>query len=131
MELISTTTTLVARNLRQRSKTNFCGRIVACDMVSDYDSPMEEKHTIRNLFEIVAKKGFFVGSLDVGPKYSEEFGGNFSKWVEDGSLKVLMSVTDGLRLGQMAMSDIKGGEHKQRQFWRLKLKEAVVAELRS
>jgi NADPH-dependent curcumin reductase CurA len=81
-----------------RMKTH--GRIVACGMVSEYNKGLDEKYPIRNLMQVVAKRivmtGFIVGDADLGPKYREEFVKNVSQWAKDGSLKVLMSVTEGI-----------------------------------
>jgi len=79
---------------------NNFGRIVACGMVSEYNKTEDEKYPIRNLMQIVAKRitfqGFIVGDPALGPAYKEEFVKNVSKWLADGSLKVLVSVTDGI-----------------------------------
>jgi len=79
---------------------NNFGRIIACGMVSEYNKPADQKYGITNLMLVVSKRltfrGFIQGDKNMGPLYREERDKNFSKWIHDGTIKVKMSVTDGL-----------------------------------
>ncbi|PBP20308.1 NADP-dependent leukotriene B4 12-hydroxydehydrogenase [Diplocarpon rosae] len=79
---------------------NNFGRIVACGMVSEYNSPPEARYGVKNLMHIVAKRitfrGFIVGDENMGPLHFEERNKNVSKWLHDGTFKAKMSVTEGI-----------------------------------
>lgn len=82
---------------------NTFGRIIACGMISQYNSKPEELYPIRNLMQVVAKRltirGFIVGDANMGPKYAKDHQEKLQKWISDGSFKVRMSVTDGIDNG--------------------------------
>jgi NADPH-dependent curcumin reductase CurA len=79
---------------------NDFGRIIACGMVSEYSTPETERHGIKNLMNVIAKRltirGFIVGDADMGPKYWTQRNENISKWLHEGSFKAKMSVTEGI-----------------------------------
>ncbi|KAJ5037407.1 uncharacterized protein L3040_007582 [Drepanopeziza brunnea f. sp. 'multigermtubi'] len=79
---------------------NDFGRIVACGMVSEYNSEPDQRYGIRNLMYIVAKRisfrGFIVGDKNMGPLHFEEQYRNVSKWLHDGTFKARISVTEGI-----------------------------------
>lgn len=81
------------------SMNNF-GRIVACGMISQYNTAPDKAYPIRNLMQVVAKRlkiqGFIVSDANMGPKYHKEHQENVQKWIADGSLKTEMSVTQGI-----------------------------------
>ncbi|KAK4996447.1 hypothetical protein LTR66_003945 [Elasticomyces elasticus] len=76
------------------------GRIIACGMISQYNSKPEDMYPIRNMGQVVAKRikiqGFIVFDPDMGPVYTEEHQKNVQKWIHDGSFKIEMSVTEGI-----------------------------------
>jgi len=76
------------------------GRIIACGMISQYNSKPEEMYPIRNLIQVVGKRikmqGFIVGDANMGPKYSKEHQEKLQKWIADGTFKVKMSTTEGM-----------------------------------
>ncbi|KAJ9616129.1 hypothetical protein H2204_014073 [Knufia peltigerae] len=61
------------------------GRIVVCGMVSQYSLSESERYG-----------GFLILDEDMGSAYKEEFEQNMTKWLQDGSIKGVMSVTDGM-----------------------------------
>lgn len=67
-------------------------------MISDYNKPVEEKYGVKNLQVFFEKRlrmqGFIVS--DLADKYSAEHQKNVQAWINDGSLKVKMSVTEGM-----------------------------------
>jgi NADPH-dependent curcumin reductase CurA len=79
---------------------NTFGRIIACGMVSEYSTPEAERHGIKNLMQIVAKRltirGFIVGDDNMGPKYRKARDENIAKWLHEGTFKEKMSVTEGI-----------------------------------
>jgi len=79
---------------------NSYGRIIACGMVSQYNLPPAETTPLKNIMNIVAKRitfrGFIVSDPDMGPRYAQEHLDNVTKWIREGSIKVLTSVTDGI-----------------------------------
>jgi NADPH-dependent curcumin reductase CurA len=79
---------------------NTFGRIIACGMVSEYSTPETERHGIKNLMQIVAKRltirGFIVGDDNMGPKYRKARDENIAKWLHEGTFKEKMSVTEGI-----------------------------------
>jgi NADPH-dependent curcumin reductase CurA len=81
------------------SLNNF-GRVIACGMVSEYNTPEPERHGLKNLMQIVGKRltirGFIVGDENMGPRYRKERDENISKWLHEGTFKAKMSVTDGI-----------------------------------
>jgi hypothetical protein len=67
-------------------------------MIADYNKPFEEKYGVRNLQVFFEKRlkmqGFIVG--DLSGKYYDQHQRNVQEWINDGSLKVKMSVTKGM-----------------------------------
>jgi len=80
---------------------NDFGRIIACGMVSEYNSKSDsEKYAVKNLMMIVGKRitirGFIVGDANMGPRYVKDRNEKVAKWLDDGSFKAKISVTDGI-----------------------------------
>ena len=67
-------------------------------MIADYNKPFEEKYGVRNLQVFFEKRlkmqGFLV--TDLLGKYFDQHQRDVQKWINDGSLKVKMSVTKGM-----------------------------------
>ena len=74
--------------------------LVACGMISGYNTPPAQRYGVRNLFHIVGKRltirGFIVSDADMGPKYAKEFNENLAKWIHDGTFKAKQDVTVGI-----------------------------------
>ncbi|KAK3367944.1 hypothetical protein B0H63DRAFT_504639 [Podospora didyma] len=79
---------------------NNFGRIVACGMISGYNTPASERYPIRNLFHVVSKRitirGFIVSDPDMGPKYAQDHQEKMQAWLAEGSVKAKLSVTEGI-----------------------------------
>ena len=73
---------------------------VACGMISQYNLQPNELYGVRNMMEVVSKRltirGFIVNDDNMGPAYAAEHQRNMQKWIHDGSIKVQMSVTEGI-----------------------------------
>ncbi len=69
-------------------------------MISQYNLTPDKLYPIRNLMQVVAKRlkmqGFIVGDPNMGPKYFQEHQEKMQKWIADGSVKVRLSVTEGI-----------------------------------
>ncbi|MCJ1476390.1 hypothetical protein MMC13_005056 [Lambiella insularis] len=91
------------------------GRVVACGMVSEYNTPLAERYGVTNLFHVVGKKltirGFIVVDPDMGPKYSAEFQENVAKWIHEGSFKAKEHVTEGMDNAATALVGMLKGEN--------------------
>jgi NADPH-dependent curcumin reductase CurA len=94
---------------------NDFGRIVACGMVSQYNTPMPERYGIKNLFLVVSKRitmrGFIVWDQNMGPVYAKERDEKVSKWLHEGSIKAKLSVTDGIDNGPKAFVGMLEGKN--------------------
>lgn len=79
---------------------NDFGRIVACGMISGYNSKDSERYGVKNMFKVVSKRllmqGFIVGDANMGPVYAKEHMEKVSKWLHDGSFKAKLSITEGI-----------------------------------
>ncbi|KAI8933904.1 hypothetical protein NX059_009597 [Plenodomus lindquistii] len=79
---------------------NDFGRIVACGMISQYNTRPEESYPIRNLMHVVAKRltmrGFIVTDANMGPKHAKDHQEKLQKWLSEGSFKATISVTEGI-----------------------------------
>lgn len=79
---------------------NNFGRIIACGMISQYNSKPEELYPIRNLMSVVAKRltirGFIVSDENMGPKHAKDHQEKLQKWLSEGSFKAKLSVTEGI-----------------------------------
>ncbi|KAJ4358123.1 uncharacterized protein N0V89_002702 [Didymosphaeria variabile] len=82
---------------------NNFGRIVACGMISQYNTPPQDQYPIRNLIQVVGKRltmrGFIVGDENMGPKHYQQHQEKVQKWLADGSFKAKLSVTEGIDNG--------------------------------
>ncbi|KAI1775475.1 NAD(P)-binding protein [Hypoxylon cercidicola] len=76
------------------------GRVVVSGMIEGYNKPLEERHGVRNLLEMFAKRltmaGFIVGDDDFGPAYTRRHQETVQKWIAEGSFKAKLHVTHGL-----------------------------------
>ncbi|KAF2169278.1 hypothetical protein M409DRAFT_64997 [Zasmidium cellare ATCC 36951] len=94
--------------------TNF-GRIVACGMVSQYNTPPAEAYPIRNLMQVVGKRlkmqGFIVSDSNMGPKYAKEHQENVQKWIAEGKFKAVMSETNGIDNAAEALIGMLAGKN--------------------
>ena len=79
---------------------NTFGRIIACGMISQYNSKPEDLYPIRNLMNIITKRltmrGFIVGDQNMGPKHAKEHQEKLQKWLAEGTFKAKLSVTEGI-----------------------------------
>lgn len=82
------------------SHLNNWGRVVACGMISQYNTPADQHYGVKNLMQVVAKRltirGFIVSDKDMGPVYAKEHQEKVQKWIHEGTFKAEMSVTDGI-----------------------------------
>ncbi|KAH7238018.1 NADP-dependent leukotriene B4 12-hydroxydehydrogenase [Fusarium solani] len=76
------------------------GRIPTCGMMSGYNTSPADLPGIKNLLYIVSKQivmqGFIVFNPEFGPAYYKEHQESLQKWLAEGSIKVKLSVTDGI-----------------------------------
>ncbi|KAI1323639.1 hypothetical protein F5Y16DRAFT_332434 [Xylariaceae sp. FL0255] len=76
------------------------GRIPVCGMISDYNSPPEQRYGVKNLFQIIAKTlelvGFLVGQPEFGGAYRKEHQEKMQQWLADGTFKPKLAVTEGI-----------------------------------
>ncbi|RMZ73756.1 hypothetical protein GMOD_00004546 [Pyrenophora seminiperda CCB06] len=76
------------------------GRIIACGMISQYNTKPSEQYPIRNLMNVVAKRltirGFIVADANMGPKHAKEHQEKLSKWLAEGTFKAKISTTEGI-----------------------------------
>jgi NADPH-dependent curcumin reductase CurA len=79
---------------------NDFGRIIACGMISQYNSKPEDVYPIRNLMQVIAKRltmrGFIVGDANMGPKHYKDHQEKLQKWLSEGTFKAKFSVTEGI-----------------------------------
>jgi len=79
---------------------NNFGRIIACGMISQYNSRPGELYPIRNLMQVVTKRitmrGFIVSDENMGPKHAKEHQEKLQKWLHEGTFKAKISVTEGI-----------------------------------
>lgn len=79
---------------------NNFGRIIACGMISQYNTKPAEQYPIRNLMQVVAKRltmrGFIVADANMGPKHHKDHQEKLQKWLSEGSFKAKISVTEGI-----------------------------------
>lgn len=76
------------------------GRIVACGMISQYNTPPSEQYGVKSMMQVVGKRlkiqGFIVMDPDMGPKFAAEHQKNVQKWLSDGSFKAEQTITKGI-----------------------------------
>ncbi|KAF1971573.1 NAD(P)-binding protein [Bimuria novae-zelandiae CBS 107.79] len=91
------------------------GRIIACGMISQYNTPPQDQYPIRNLIQIVAKRlnirGFIVSDPDLGPKHAQEHQEKLQKWLAEGTFKSKLSVTEGIDNGVQGFLGMLKGEN--------------------
>ncbi|KAM4063757.1 zinc-binding dehydrogenase [Hirsutella rhossiliensis] len=100
------------------------GRIAACGMISDYNTPQSQRKGIQNLMHIVAKQitmqGFLVTNPDFGPAYAKEHQEKLQEWLGDGSIKAKLHVTDGIDKSAEAFVGMLRGENFGKAVLRIK-----------
>ncbi|KAF4451046.1 hypothetical protein F53441_5910, partial [Fusarium austroafricanum] len=76
------------------------GRIPVCGLISEYNTPADQRQGIKGLINIIAKgikmEGFLVGNKDFGPAYFMEHQKNLQNWLADGSVKAKLFTTEGI-----------------------------------
>lgn len=94
---------------------NQFGRIIACGMISQYNSKPEDLYPIRNLMSVVTKRltmrGFIVSDANMGPKYFQEHQEKLQKWISDGTFKSKISITEGIDNGVDGFLGMLKGEN--------------------
>jgi NADPH-dependent curcumin reductase CurA len=84
-------------------------------MVSQYNLKPGESYPIRNLALIVGKRlkfqGFIVSDENMGPKYSDDHTKKLSKWISDGTFKVLQDATVGIENGPEGFIGMLSGKN--------------------
>lgn len=80
--------------------SNNFARIIACGMISQYNTKPGEQYPIRNLMQVVARRltirGFIVGDENMGPKHYKDHQEKLQKWLSEGTFKATISVVDGI-----------------------------------
>ena len=91
------------------------GRIVACGMISGYNTSPDQQYGVKNLALFVAKRltmqGFIVGDPDMGPKYHADHQKNVAQWISEGSYKPLMSETVGMDNSPQGLIGLFSGQN--------------------
>jgi NADPH-dependent curcumin reductase CurA len=68
--------------------------------IDTYNKPKEEHHAIKNILYVLTKRitmqGFMVGDPGFGDKYNEEHQQRVSEWLAEGTVKMPMTVTEGI-----------------------------------
>lgn len=68
--------------------------------ISDYNKPAGQKSGIKDVFRFVQKRilmqGFLVSDPEFGRSYSPEHQKNIQKWLQEGTFKSKLSVTEGI-----------------------------------
>ncbi|KAH0536499.1 hypothetical protein FGG08_006624 [Glutinoglossum americanum] len=79
---------------------NKFGRIIACGMVSQYNTRPGEQYRVKNILLVIGKsltiQGFIQSDPNMGPKYAEAHQKKVQKWLSEGTLKGVISVTHGI-----------------------------------
>lgn len=87
------------------------GRIIACGMISQYNS--QTPYGVKSLMLVVGKRlkmqGFIVS--DFWQKYDERFYRDMPKWIANGEIKVKEDVVDGLEAGAHMFIDMLNGRN--------------------
>lgn len=76
---------------------NEFGRIVLCGAISQYDTPPEQKHGIRNLFHAIAKQVHIKGILVYGftAEQQEDCQNTLTQWMQDGTVQDTSTIIEG------------------------------------
>ncbi|SCV35424.1 related to endo-polygalacturonase 6 [Fusarium fujikuroi] len=78
---------------------NVGGRIPVCGLISEYNTPADQRQGVKGLLNLIAKQvkmeGFLVANPAFGPAYYKEQE-NLQKWLADGSVKAKLYVTEGI-----------------------------------
>jgi NADPH-dependent curcumin reductase CurA len=94
---------------------NNFGRIIACGMISQYNSKPADLYPIRNLMQVVAKRltmrGFIVGDANMGPKHYKDHQEKLQKWLSEGTFKARVSVTEGIENGPEGFLGMLSGKN--------------------
>ncbi|KAM7191657.1 hypothetical protein V8F33_008753 [Rhypophila sp. PSN 637] len=110
---------------------NNFGRIVACGMISGYNTPAEDRYPIKNLFYVVSKRlhieGFIVNDERFGPKYFKQHQENVQKWLAEGTFKAKIHHVDGIDKAAEGLIGIYEGKNFGKAV--LKIKDETRSEL--
>jgi NADPH-dependent curcumin reductase CurA len=94
---------------------NNFGRIIACGMISQYNSAPADLYPIRNLMQVVAKRltmrGFIVSDANMGPKHYKDHQEKLQKWLSEGTFKATVSVTEGIDNGPQGFLGMLEGKN--------------------
>jgi len=84
-------------------------------MISQYNLKPSDAYPIKNLGNVVGKRlkiqGFIVSDANMGPKHGDEHREKLSKWIADGSFKVLQDVTVGIENGPEGFIGMLAGKN--------------------
>ncbi|KAI1406961.1 NAD(P)-binding protein [Hypoxylon sp. FL1857] len=79
---------------------NTHGRIPVCGMISGYNTPPDQRYGVKGIFQLIPKlitmQGFLVGQPEFGGAYFAEHQEKVQQWIEDGSLKAKLHITEGI-----------------------------------
>ncbi|EWZ28569.1 uncharacterized protein FOBCDRAFT_295544 [Fusarium oxysporum Fo47] len=79
---------------------NVNGRIPVCGMISEYNTPANQRQGVQGLMNLISKQvnmeGFLVANPMFGPAYAKEHQENLQKWLADGSVKAKLHTTQGI-----------------------------------
>ncbi|KAL5610536.1 hypothetical protein FOBRF1_006653 [Fusarium oxysporum] len=79
---------------------NVNGRIPVCGMISEYNTPADQRKGVQGLMNLISKQvnmeGFLVFNPRFGPAYAKEHQENLQKWLADGSVKAKLHTTEGI-----------------------------------
>lgn len=88
---------------------------MACGYASQYSIPYDKQYGIRNTGLVVGKritwKGFTVFDEGYGNKYAQEHQENVQRWIRDGSIHPLLSVTTGIDHAAEGLVQLFKGEN--------------------
>lgn len=90
------------------------GRIIACGMISQYNTPPEEQYRVKNIIQILLKRltmrGFLVATPEM-MKYRDEFQKSVIQGLNNGSLKALTHEVVGMEQAPQGLVGIFKGEN--------------------
>jgi NADPH-dependent curcumin reductase CurA len=79
---------------------NVGGRIPVCGLISEYNTPADQRTGVKGLINLIAKQvkmeGFLVSHPQFGPAHAKEHQENLQKWLADGSVKAKIFTTEGI-----------------------------------
>lgn len=92
---------------------NESGRIVLCGAISQYDTPPDQKHGVRNLFHVIAKQVRIEGFLVYGftPEQQEDCQKTLAQWMQEGTIKDMSTIVEGFEKFPEALMGLFAGEN--------------------